>query len=421
MGRSSGTPAPQSRPEGGVASEVFTVGPRLSRVLWPLALVVGSLALAAFSTRDLWGSGTLVFGDLPRFPVDASVFFDAYRESWSDRGLGGAFPSVTWVVVLGSMLQVVGGDGPLAQQLVMTLWIPVACCGMAYLCRRLIETSWLLAAVGGLMYVLTPVSIGLFVGGAIGLIWSYALLPFVLIGAEMLRSRSASIAWFALPVALLAATSPELLAFGFLIAVVWLAIGRGRESFLILAAVALGAAALATLPSLVGRGGIRLSSTLIEKMTVDFQYTYLEITPLHLLRLAGNHGDPMEDLGYNAAATWAYAGYLPIVALVVGMLLRHHGDLFVLRLVVLASVVFGVLLGLSWLARSQPGVFEEFTALFVFRNPGKLMMLLTAAVIPVSIYGIRRLFEFLPQRRETLRILVVGGVAIYLVAYEAQL
>ena len=412
-----GHPTPQRTAGGDIAFRRITIGPRLSRILGPTALLVGSLAFAAFSVRGLWGSGMLAFGDLPRFPTDASIFVDGYREAWSDRGFGGPYPSITWFLFLASLLSFVGGDGPLAQELGMTLWIPVAFCGMAYLCRRLIETSWLLAAIGGLIYVVTPVSIGLFVGGAIGLIWSYALLPYVLVGAEVLRRRSSSMAWFALPVALLAATSPELLAFGLVVAAIWLVVGRGRESFLIVAMVALGAAGLAALPSLIGRGGIELSSSLIEKMTVDFEYTYSEITPLHLLRLAGNHGDPTDPLGYNNASTWGYAGYVLIVALAAGFVLRRRGDLFVLRLVTLAAVSFGALLGIALLTRTNPDVFANWSPAFVFRNPAKLMMLLAAAMVPAAVYGVRRLFEVFPQRRESLQILVAGAVALYLIAY----
>lgn len=397
---------------------VLTLGPRTRRIRGPLALFLGSVAFALFSVRGLWTDGMLAFGDLPRFPTDGSVFVDGFRQSWSDRGFGGPYPSITWFLFLASLVTIAGGDATLAQQLSMTLWIPVAFCGMAFLCRRFIETSWWLAAIGGLIYVATPVSIGLFVGGAVGLIWSYALLPLVLAGAETIRRNTGSnIAWLALPVALLAATSPELLVFGFLVAAVWLVIGRQREPFLLAAVIGLALASVATLPALAGRGGVRLSSDLIEKMTVDFQYTYAEVTPQHLLRLAGNHGDPMEALDYNNASSWGYAGYLLVVALIVGLILRRRGDVFVLRLVALGSVVFGTLLGIAWLTRARPEIFADFAASFVFRNPGKLMMLLTVAVVPAAVYGLQRLFEVFPRHREILRFIVAAGLVAYLGAY----
>jgi hypothetical protein len=398
---------------------VLTLGPRTKRFQAPVAIVLGSLAFAFFSIRGLWDNGMLAFGDLPRFPTDGSVFIDGFRESWSDRGFGGPFPSIAWVLFLGLLVEITGGDATLAQQLVMTLWIPVAFCGMAFLCRRYIETSWWLAAVGGLLYVMTPVSIGLFVGGAVGLIWSYALLPLVLAGAEALRRNTGSnIGWLALPVALLAATSPELLVFGFLIALVWLLVGdSNREPFLLVAVVGLGVATLATIPALIGRSGIRLSDSLLEKMTVDFEYTYSEVTPLHLLRLAGNHGDPMDPLGYNDASTWGYAGYLLVAALVVGLVLRRRGDAFVLRLAALATVVFGALLCVAALSRSRSDLFDDFAASFAFRNPGKLMMLLAAALVPAAVYGIHRLFAVFPQHREILRFVVAGGLVAYFGAY----
>jgi hypothetical protein len=397
---------------------VLSLGPRTRRFRGPVAILLGSLAFAFFSIRGLWDGGMLAFGDLPRFPTEPSVFVDGFREAWSDRGYGGVYPSITWFLFLAGLLTLTGGDAPLAQQLAMTLWIPVAFCGMAFLCRRFIETNWWLAAAGGLLYVATPISIGLFVGGAVGLIWSYALLPLVIAGAEALRrSTGSNIAWLALPIALLAATSPELLLFGFVIAAVWLLVGRDREPFLPVAVIGLALATLATIPALVGRSGVRLSDTLLEKMTTDFEFTYAEVTPLHLLRLAGNHGDPMEPLGYNEASTWAYAGYLLVAALVVGLLLRRRGDAFVLRLVALASVAFGALLGIAWLTRSNPELFADFAATFVFRNPGKLMMLLAVALVPAAVYGIHRLFAVFPQHREILRFVVAGGLVAYFGAY----
>jgi hypothetical protein len=397
---------------------VLALGPRTRRIRAPLALLLGSVAFAFFSIRGLWDDGMLAFGDLPRFPTDASVFVDGFRESWSDRGFGGVYPSITWFLFLAGLLAVTGEDASLAQQLAMTLWIPVAFCGMAFLCRRFIETSWWFAAIGGLLYVATPVSIGLFVGGAVGLIWSYALLPLVLAGAEAVRrSTGSNIAWLALPVALLAATSPELLVFGFLVAIVWLVVGRDREPFLLVAIIGLSLATVATIPALVGRSGVRLSGALLDKMTTDFEYTYAEITPQHLLRLAGNHGDPMDPLGYNEPSSWSYAGYLLVAALVVGLLLRRRGDVFVLRLVALASVVFGALLGIAALTRSRPDIFADFTASFVFRNPGKLMMLLAVAIVPAAVYGLHRLFAVFPQHREILRFIVAGGLVAYFGAY----
>jgi hypothetical protein len=397
---------------------VLTLGPRTRRIRGPLALALGSIAFAFFSVRGLWNDGMLAFGDLPRFPTEPSVFVDGFREAWSDRGLGGVGPSLPWVLVFASLLTLTGGDAPLAQQLAMTLWIPVAFCGMAYFCRRFMDTSWWLAALGGLLYVATPVSIGLFVGGASGLVWAYAFLPLVLAGAEAVRrSTDSNLAWIALPAALLAATSPELLVVGFLVAVIWLAIGRDREPFLLVALIGLALATMAMLPALVGRGAFQLSDALIEKMTVDFQWTYSEVTPGNLFRLAGNHGDPMHALGYNDASTWGYAGYLVIAALAVGLLLRRRGDLLVVRLVALAAVVFAALLGIAWVTRTRPETFADFPVLFVLRNPGKLMMLLTAAIVPAAIYGIHRLFQVFPQHREILRFVVAAGLVAYLGGY----
>jgi hypothetical protein len=396
----------------------FTLGPRMSRIVGPSAIVLGSVAFAVLSTRGLWGTGMLAFGDLPRFPSDGSVFVDSFREAWSDRGFGGPYPSISWFLFLASLVTLTGGDGPLAQQLAMTLWIPVAFCGMAYLCRRYVETSWVLAAIGGLVYVVTPISIGLFIGGAVGLIWSYALLPTLLVGVEALRrSGMPNLAWLALPAALLAATSPELLAFGFLVAAVWFAVGSARRTFIVAASAALGLAFVATLPSLASRGSVSLSSGLIEKMTEDYEYTYAEITPLHLLRLAGNHGDPMDPLGYNDATSWVYTGYGLIAAVAAGLLLRRRGDVFVLRLLALASVALGALLGIALLARTRPEIFADFSPAFVFRNPGKLMMLLAVALVPAAVYGLRRLFEVYPHRREALRFVVAVGLVTYLIAY----
>jgi hypothetical protein len=399
---------------------VLKLGPRTRRFHWPVALVLGSIAFALFSVRGLWDEGMLVFGDLSRFPTDASVLVNGVRDAWSDRGFGGTEPSLTWVLFFASLLAVTGGDAPLTQQLGMTLWIPVAFCGMALVCRKLMNMSWWLAALGGLVYVATPVSIGLFVAGAAGLIWSYAFLPLLIAGAEALRrGTGTNIAWLALPAALLAATSAELLVFGFVVAAVWLVVGRNREPFLVVAVIGLAVATMATLPSLAGRGGLRLSDALVTKMTADFEWTYSEATAVNLLRLAGNNGDPMEALGFNDASTWAHAGYLLIAALVAGVVLRKRGDLLVLRLVALAAFAFATILALGWITRTRSEVFTDFPVLFTLRNPAKLMILLAAAVVPAAMYGLHRLFAVFPQHREILRFLVAAGAFAYLGGYAA--
>jgi hypothetical protein len=392
----------------------------MPKLVTPLALFVGTLIFAAFSTRELWNDGMLVFGDLTKFPSEASVYLDGIREAWSDRGLGGVFPSSAFSLLPALLLLVTFGNETLAQQLHMTLWIPVAFFGMAYLCRRFIETSWFLAAVGGAVYVATPVSIGLFVAGAGGLIWAYALAPLVIVGVEMVHRRGfAGLAWFALAAALVAVPSVELLTFGLLALLVWLPLSRDRDRLALAGAGALALAIVTALPSLAGRGGTRLSSELVEKMTVDFQFTYSEITPQMLARLAGNRGDPMAPLGYNSWESWTFAGYLPLAALVIGLALRRRGDFFPIRTTALGLVTAGLLVVIAYAAEARPGVFEDFSPSFVFRNPEKLMILLAAALVPGAVYGLHRMFEVYPQHRGALTVGVVAGLLAYLGVYAS--
>jgi hypothetical protein len=72
----------------------FTLGPRMSRIVGPSAIVLGSVAFALLSTHALWDTGMLRVRRSLRFPSDGSVFVHSFREAWSDRGFGGPYPSI---------------------------------------------------------------------------------------------------------------------------------------------------------------------------------------------------------------------------------------------------------------------------------------------------------------------------------------
>lgn len=396
------------------------VGTRWPKFAAPLALLAGSLVFAALSTRELWDDGMLAFGDLTRIPSDSSVFLESFRDAWSDRGLGGVFPASALSLLPAFLLVLTSGNETLVQQLHMTLWIPVAFCGMAYVCRRFIHTSWWLAALGGVLYVATPVSIGLFVAGAGGLVWAYGLAPLAFAGAELLQRRGfAGVAAFAAAVALVAVPSVELLAFGVLTLLVWLIVGRERHELALAGAFAVGLAVVTALPSLLGRSGVRLGPELIERTAADFEYTYERIAPQLLARLAGNQGDPMDPLGYNGWETWTYAGYLPIAALVLGLVFRRRGDMFPIKTTLLGITAGALLIAIAAIAEAKPSLFADVQPLVVFRNPEKLMIVLAAALIPGAVYGVHRLFEVFPQHRNAIGVGVVASLIAYLGVYAS--
>jgi hypothetical protein len=360
----------------------------------------------------------LAFGDLNAYPEHASEFLRTYRSGWTARGLGGPFTASPAVLVDALLLSVTGGEAHFAQLLSMAAWIPLAFAGMVYLCRRGLGLSWGIALAGGVIYPTTPVAIGLFVAGAVGLLWAYALIPFVVAAAEKVRVGGfRAIGWFAAAVAFLSAFSPELLVFGALIAVIWVVVGPQRRRVFPAMALALALATFAALPGLFGRAQIPTSERLVDKALVDFNYTYDKASPVRLLRLAGNQGDPMDRLGYDGAAAWTYAGFLPILLFTVGFLGRKRNDALPLRLTVMGAASLCALLALRVLAERRSGLLTELPALLAFRNPEKIMILLAAALVAGAMYGASCFLWLTAGRRRLAMGALLGAVAAYLVLY----
>jgi hypothetical protein len=386
---------------------------------WPAfaAIAIVSAGLIAASSYKLWSAGMLAFADLTAFPDRPGPFFHAFQDAWSTRGLGGPFPAGPGVLIEAVFVLLAGGHGHVAQLLVLAAWIPVAFGGIAYLCRKSLGLPWTVALVGGVVYVTTPVAIGLVVAGASGVLWAYAVMPFVLAAAERVRMEGfRAVGWFAAAVALLATCVPELLVFGGLIAFVWIAVGPGRGRVLPAMAVALAIATIAALPGLAGRAQTPLSTRLTDKALTDYSYTYAKASPPALLRLAGNQGDPMDRLGYDGTAAWTYAGFLPFALFVAGLFGRNR-DKLPLRLTLLGASALCGLLALKVLAERRESFLASIPGSFAFRNPEKLMILLASALVGGAMYGLAVLLRLGRGRRLLTAAGLFGAMAIYLVLY----
>jgi len=391
----------------------------LRRPAWPLfaAGATVSAVLIVASSYKLWSAGMLAFGDLTAYPDRPSTVFQGFHDAWSSRGLGGPFPAGPGVLIEAFFVFLAGGHGRVAQLLALAAWIPVAFAGAVYLCRRFLGSPWTVAFVGGVVYVTTPVAIGLFNAGASGVLWAYAVMPFVLAAAERVRIEGfRAVGWFAAAVALLSICVPELLVFGALIALVWASVGPGRGRVLPAMAVALAMATIAAVPGLAGRAQTPLSSRLTDKALTDYGYTYAKASPPELLRLAGNQGDPMDRLGYNGTAAWTYAGFLPLALFVAGLFGRKRDEL-PRRLTLLAVSALCGLVVLKFLAERRESLLASIPGSFAFRNPEKIMILLAAALVFGAMHGLAVLFRLGRGREMLTSAALFGAVAIYLVLY----
>jgi hypothetical protein len=390
-----------------------------SRWVLVSALVGLPAVLTIVSSYRLWSAGMLAFGDLTAYPAHASGFLHAFHSGWSARGLGGPFTASPAVLVEALFILAAAHAAHLAQFLFMAGWIPLAFAGMVYLCRRGLGVGWGIALLGGVIYPTTPVAIGLFVAGAGGLLWAYALVPFVVAAAEKVRVEGfRATGWLAAAVALLSAFSPELLIFGIVIAFIGVVVGPSRRRVLPAMAVALAVATIAALPGVAGRAQIPSGERLVDKALLDFNYTYAKASLPKLLRLAGNQGDPMDPLGYDGAAAWTYAGFLPVVLFSVGLFRRRRNDVLPLRLTVLGVGSLCALVVLRVLAeRRDYGLLKALPPLLAFRNPEKIMILLAAALVAGAMYGAACLLRLDAGRRRLITFALLAAVGVYLALY----
>ena len=386
-----------------------------TRWLTCLALVALALGLVALTSWKLLSGPMLAYGDLTAYPSESSAFVTRFHDAWLDRGLGSPTSAPPGYLVSALLLEAARGNAAVAQHIYIVAWIPIAFLGMAGFLRRWVAASWTVAVLGGVLYVTTPVAIGLQIAGAAGLVWSYAALPLVLYSAEAVKRRGLRESpKLAVALSFFALFSPELIVVGFLICAVWVLVGSDRSKPALGYAVALGLAVLCTLPAFVGRfESEHLSERLLEKALADAEYTYGSVTPATLARLAGNHGDPMDALGYNAEALWTLPGYLLLAAFIYGRLTTKSTSAIADRLAVLFAAAMATLLAYATVSRAAPEIFEAFPPALLFRNPQKVSLVLAVTLCAGGAYGLSRLEKQIRAPRLVfpfVAVLIVFGV-----------
>jgi hypothetical protein len=375
----------------------------------------------AASSRTLWHGPSLAFGDLATYPRNPSIFISTFSSAWSNRGLGGPGSASPAYLLSAGLLAITGGNNALAQKLYFVGWIPCAFISMYWFTRRHLGGTTVVALGTALLYLATPVIIGLMIAGAAGMIWSYALVPTLFAAASSVRANDGrNWWWFAIALGAFSIFEPELLVFGVPIAVVWsiskrgaLRVGRGF-------ALALLVAGLLTLPAWMGRfSSHEIYPALVDKAIADVRYTYSAVSPVTLARLAGNRGDPMTALGYNSDDPWTLWGFLLPLAALLGLLVPGKGRASVGRLAAIASLAAVAMLTIRFVGQHDPQSLARLPAALVFRNPEKLSLLLAAALVPAAGAGVHRLWVVFHgglQRQAALfaGVLLLGG---YLLAY----
>lgn len=118
------------------------------------------------------------FGDLPPFPATYDQGIQTFVTSWQSQSLGNAIPRTPLLVVFGALQLLLGNDGSLAQKVLYLSLLPIGSAFMYWSLGQL-TSSRMARFVGAFIFVANPVINGEFVGGAVGLLFCYALLPLI--------------------------------------------------------------------------------------------------------------------------------------------------------------------------------------------------------------------------------------------------
>jgi hypothetical protein len=366
--------------------------PNAWRSRWLVWLMLFGVAfgLMIVTSWKLFNAPLLAYGDLAAYPSDSSAFWNRFQEAWLDRGLGSPRSTSPAYLVSALLVEIFGGRPAVAQHVYIALWIPVAFLGMVAFARRWLATSWTVAVLSAAVYVTTPIAIGLQIAGSVGVIWSYAVLPFVIYSAECVKQRGArELPKLILALACFAAFSPELILLATLICLIWMLVGSDSSRWRPCFGLAVLLAWICILPAFLGRlGSEQLSERLLEKAIADAEYTYRAVKPWSIARLAGNQGDPMNALGYNAEQLWTAPGYLLVAVFVYGLVAHRVKSPVVKRLAALFACAMVSLLAYALVARTHPEAFETAPPTLLFRNPQKFSLLLAVALCAGFAYGL---------------------------------
>jgi hypothetical protein len=375
---------------------------RITALLIPL----GTIVLFVLAFRDFFTSSMLAYGDLAPFPETAGQALSAYFSAWQPIGRGSSLPYSLVLLEEGLLVGFTGGDPSLAQKLYYLIPIPLSFISMYYFLGRM-TTSKVGKWIASFVYAVNPVTIGIFIGGAMGMLYVNAIAPpliarFLDIVRGRNLMRNAILFTFLLVLGasfgsyiVLYLVPFFVFSFGKLLSGRNVRLLAQRTMILVLCVAGFSLLILPTalyqfpiysrfLPG--GLGGIPTSqSSAILANTVAS--TYATSTVLQTLKFGSTS---LWYLGYTGRAWWTTLGFVyPAIAFSALVLTKPRWRMHSLGFSSLAIVI------ISFLWATQTGVglafFRYAPALYVFSNPGGPNLFLIFAYVPLICISLERL------------------------------
>jgi len=145
-------------------------------------LLLAALLIASFAYayRGIFGLGMLAFGDLIPFPFRASHAYEYFYSAWESGGTGTIRTAGVFVLFIGFLINIFGGDAILAQKIFYFSLLPAASIMMYVFLNHFIRSQFGKFAAS-LAYGVNNFTLDQFRAGAMGLLFIYALFPLLLL------------------------------------------------------------------------------------------------------------------------------------------------------------------------------------------------------------------------------------------------
>lgn len=405
---------------GGILDFFFVKSPQRNDILSRISAAAGFLLLLWLSQRAFWSySGMLAFGDAYPFPSSFQQAFRFFFSSFDPRTPGGFNPQdgalVSSLIPLVSFLALLfGGNFILAQRLFYAVPIPLSFLTMYFFLSR-VTKSRLARFAGAFVYSSNHFVVAEFTGGFTGNLYAQALLPIFLWQLRgIFESVRHGLPWlrkFLLYSGLLAfayvlSDHILLLLFPFWLIFTFGPIFVSSKSRIKSVAINFGLISLSlitvlflsayhvypylriALPYLVSKS---IPVDVIPFFVTNVWDTYWKMSPGNVLRLGGSY---FVDF-FGTSDAWAKVGFaLPVFTFSWYLFpVNRRGKRFIIGLFfTCAAVLVGLLVYATGQGLTLP-VLTRFPLLFRFRNPSRLMLLLSffyAPLITLSFDGVVR-------------------------------
>lgn len=397
-----------------------------------LPLILFILVAYPIAVSRIVALESFVIGDIDLWP-SVNTHIQLFLNSWYDTGSGGT-GKVYSPFVLVRALFVAAFEQLAAGKFFLLFLIPSAMLSMFFASKVLIPslTARYLAAF---LYAVNPITLGEFYSAS-PLLAFYAIQPLVayffikLLEAESLNMRSILLFSITAAAAILILVDSIIL-IPLLLGAIMVASYITKKHFVAVQiknlAISVTLIPILILPVIVGyyQPASNLNTTIAERGISnpinDVIFTYSKADLLNLSKLAGNEGTGMSQLGYNDVTRWwnALGLVIPIVAF--SFLAFGKIDSRKMYLVGAMSIIAISIIVFIWLTKEHLTffIFEDIPLLYTFRNPRKLMFVLSFAVSLLFAVGAYQLIEKIKaRRRKFLHFLCVSGLALILLAYN---